>query len=124
VPLRHPRDRGGFSLHDIFEYPDLLSLQHGLNNQLQATDHLSSNSLLHLEDIREITFVLAGEKSGRSALSRMICEDYYDRGNFPILATGQSISHFKEPNFKQTFQSLVTDQYQVDDLSEFFSAPK
>jgi hypothetical protein len=106
IPLKHTK-KAILRLSDIFVFPDLDPLSYVDGECMQYVD---SENLLEDSFIPEQVVFLEGEnQAGKTSLLRMLYSQWYKRGVYPIMLSGQKIMHYNIDNY---IKSSYKEQYQ------------
>jgi GTPase SAR1 family protein len=106
-------------LNDIFVYPDL-KIQ---KEQYDSVEIVESNSeyLSNLEKISVKILILGEEQSGKTALLKMLFQNYFSQGSYPLLVNGEKIT---STDLKKIFSPLIKMQYDRIDYEYFVHSPR
>ena len=114
----HPR-RNDLHLRDLFVYPDMLPL-----NQREAPAYerlertITSEQIIYEKTNRHV--ILEGEeKTGKSALLRMLFSEFYNRGKIPILLNGNKININSLETIRRSIRKIFRATYDDADFLQF-----
>ena len=114
VTFQH-RSKRFLTLADLFVYPDLGSLT-PQGGRLQIK--LSSATLADFASLAAKTLLIGEEQSGKTALAKTLCYEYYQKGAAPLLFNGRQ---FKTADFERVIKGAETQQYGAEVLESQFA---
>ena len=117
INLRHPR-RDQLLLRDLFVYPDLLPIKKTFPAYDKLERLISAERLIFEQDSSHV--ILEGkDKSGKTALLRMLFSDFYKRGKIPLYIQGSKINSRSEDNIRISLRRAFEDTYAGEDFIQY-----
>lgn len=116
--ILHPRGND-LRLRDLFVYPDMLPMSQReapAYEKLERT--ITSEHIIYKKDNRHI--ILEGEeKTGKTALLRMLFLEFYNQGRIPILILGNKINCNSFETIRNSLRNVFEETYDGVDFLQF-----
>jgi len=120
-PFPHPRNKTNISLDELFVFPDLIECDLLINEeQPDQTNIKDSPSVIKANPK---ILIIGAEKSGKTALSRMLFLDFINNGDCPLLINGKEINSSTDREIKKTLKGKFEEEYR-NDFDSFLSSDK
>ena len=117
INLHHPR-RERLLLRDLFVYPDLLPIKKTFSVRDKSRHLISAERLIFEQDSSHV--ILEGkDKSGKTALLRMLSYDFYKRGKIPLYIQGSKINPRNEDSIRTSLKRAFEDMYEGEDFVQY-----
>ena len=116
INILHPR-RDQLFLRDLFVYPDLLPI----NKQMPHSDPnkwermISSEKLIFDQNSSHV-ILQGGEKSGKTALLRVLFLDLYKRGKIPLYIVPSNINTKNDDSIRASLERIFRNTYEGEDF--------
>ncbi len=119
-PFSHPR-KTDLILEDIFVYPQVrdLTLKKEDKDRGIWSKPIDSDILLKIDKVKNRILLIGDEKSGKTALCKMLFKHYHNNGYVPVLIDGSSLKHTSIDEFDKIVRLSYTEQYSSDTLEAF-----
>jgi GTPase SAR1 family protein len=119
-PFSHPR-KTELTLEDIFVYPQVrdLTLQKEDKDRDLWAKPIDSDILLKIDKTRNRILLIGDEKSGKTALCKMLFKHYHNNGYVPVYIDGSKLKHTSVDEFNKLINLSYAEQYSSDTLEAF-----
>lgn len=119
VVFSHPAKLGGVRLEDLFVMPGLMEVNPDPDvDSLDGTTHEGTDALSWVFTKRR-ALIVGDEKSGKTALAKMLCLRALARGYVPVLVQGAMLRGKKTADYLNTLHSCFVDQYSKEELDRY-----
>lgn len=110
----HPR-KFRLNLEDLYIYPDLKICDMNENTSEKNANKLeksinSKNVFIKDSDIKQY-LIVGDEKSGKTALCKTLCREFFTRGLTPIYICGEQIQSNSKKSFEKLMKKIFSKQY-------------
>ena len=112
----HP-DKADILLDDLFVYPDLRQLS--IPGDDKWSGSLVKESVPEFIRSRKRVLLMGEEKSGKTALAKMVFRDLFRMGLTPVYVLGSSIKDSKPDSIRSVVERAFTNAYQSPQLEVF-----
>lgn len=119
-PFYHP-NKVALTLDDIFVYPQVrdLTLSQKDKDKDIWIEPIDSEILLEIDESANRVLLIGAEKSGKSALCKMLLKHYYNSGYVPVYVDGTKLKSTSIHKFNSVVNRLYTEQYSANTLEAF-----
>ncbi len=116
----HPR-HANLKLNDVYIFPNLRDIKYDSNDSGDSVfkDVFSSDNLRVLDKNENMILIVGSEKSGKSALCKMLYFNYYNKDYVPVYIGGECIRSFRKNKFDRLLAKSFKEQYDQDSTDKF-----
>ena len=117
--FRHPR-KAELKLDDVFVFPHLRDLKAVEDKSKHVLkDIRDSEILLGIRKDENKILLIGAEKSGKSALCKMLFKHYYKNGFIPVYVNGEELKSTSMEKFNKFVNQCFREQYSAVKAEEF-----
>lgn len=120
LPFQHP-NRQEITLDDLYVIPDLEVMDDIRSISRDQMPSLSLDELLLNSQAESVSYIIAAELSGKTALAKYAFRHFYQFGDLPVLLNANALKKDASPQVEKTIASALCDQYEQLDLKSYFS---
>lgn len=117
-PFIHPK-KSELTLEDIFVYPQIRDLTIDKKGKDVLIDVLESDCLREIDKSGNRVLLIGAEKSGKTAVCRILFKHYYNNGYVPVYIHGSRLKSTSIDKFDKLVNQVYVEQYSQDTLKRF-----
>ncbi len=118
INIIHPR-RDQLLLRDLFIYPDLLPIDEKESAAYKRLERTVSSERLVFESGSSHVILEGDEKTGKTALLRMLFSDFYGRGKIPLYVLGSKINTRDDRSIRESLRRAFERTYEGVDFTRY-----
>lgn len=118
------KKKQNLSLKDFFVYPHLKNIKiQSLDNDDTIIEKIDSSILKNIEGDENKSLVIGSEKSGKTALCKMLFRYFNSLGRIPVWIDGNRIKNFNTERFNKLVEKCFSEQYSKNNKEKFVQTP-
>lgn len=118
------KQKQNLSLEDFFVYPHLKNIRiQSLDKDEVIIGKIDSVILKNIEGAENKSLVIGSEKSGKTALCKMLFKHFNSSGHIPIWIDGNRVKSFRAERFNKLIEKCFVEQYSEDNKEKFVQTP-